>query len=65
MLANIEAERGRRQLTKNQVAQSISVTHGTYNAYVNERRTIPSDKLVALADLFNVSTDYLLGRTDK
>lgn len=65
MLANIEAERGRSQMTKRQVAQHLGVTHETYNAYITESRAMPSDKLVALADLFNVSTDYLLGRSDK
>lgn len=28
------------------------------------RRTTPIDKIVALADYFDVSVDYLIGRTD-
>ena len=62
MRMNIEAERGRQGLTKTQVAERLGVTLTTYNTYINGA-SIPSDKLIALSDMFGVSCDYLLGRT--
>ena len=61
MRMNIEAERGRQGLTKTQVAETQGVSLTTYNAYLNNA-AIPSDKLIAMSDLFGVSCDYLLGR---
>lgn len=61
MLENIEAERGRLQLTKNQVAAELGITGRTYSNYINEETPIPSDVLIRMAKLFRCSTDYLLG----
>ena len=35
-----------------------------YSHYENGKRDIPTDVLIKLADYYNVSVDYLLGRTD-
>lgn len=35
-----------------------------YNRYEQGHRDIPTDILIALADIYNTSTDYILGRTD-
>ncbi len=44
------------------IAKEIGMSVQSYSAYENNRE--PNyDLLVKLADLFNVSTDYLLGRT--
>lgn len=61
--ANIEAERGRRQMTKEGLSKELGITSRTYWNYVTGS-PIPSDKLVAMARLFRCSTDYLLGLTD-
>lgn len=61
MRRNIEAERGRAGMTKTQVAKTLNVSLTTYNSYINGS-PIPSDKIIALAELFGVSCDYLLGR---
>ena len=63
MRMNIEAERSRKGLTKTQLAKELGVSLNTYAEYV-KGASIPSSKLCALADIFGVSTDYLLGRTD-
>ncbi len=63
MRNNIEAERGRNGLTKTELAKILEVSLPTYNGYI-EGTSIPSAKLIMLADLFNVSCDYLLGRTE-
>lgn len=62
MRKNIEAERSRNGLTKSQLSEKLKISLTTYNAYLRGA-AIPSDKLVAMADLFGVSTDYILGRT--
>lgn len=59
---NIEAERARIGMTKIDVSLYIGVTVDTMKNWQSGKTEIPASKLVALADLFNVSTDYLLGR---
>ena len=64
MRSNIEAELGRMRLTKEKIAQHLRITPKTYNNYINGA-SIPSETLVAMAELFRCSTDYLLGLTDQ
>lgn len=64
MFVNIEAERGRAQMTKEALSAELGISQPTYNAYVRGDSAIPSTILVKLSELFGVSTDYLLGRTD-
>lgn len=45
------------------VARQIGVTPALISAYEKQERKPSLDKLVALADIYHVSTDYLLGRT--
>ncbi len=59
---NIEAERGRTGMTKSALATEIGVSPDTMQNWQNGKNDIPASKLVAMADLFKVSTDYLLGR---
>ena len=61
---NIEAERARSGMTKTKMAEAIGVTADTVKNWQNGRTEIPASKLVSLADLFGVTTDYLLGRTN-
>ena len=51
-------------MTQQQVADLLSMKQPQYNRYERGFRDIPSDILVALADLYNTSTDYILERTD-
>jgi transcriptional regulator with XRE-family HTH domain len=60
---NIEAERARAGMTKASMAEEIGVSPDTMKNWQNGRTEIPVSKIVALADLFGVTTDYLLGRT--
>lgn len=52
-------------LTQAQVGQKINVPQRTYAYYETGQRMVPPHVLSALADLYDVSVDYLLGRTDK
>lgn len=63
MRMNIEAERGRHGLTKTELSDKLDISINTYNSYL-KGAAIPSSKLVMMADMFDVSCDYLLGRTN-
>ena len=52
-------------LTQQQIGDAINVPQRTYAYYESGGRVIPPHVLVALADYYNVSIDYLLERTDK
>lgn len=60
---NIEAERARAGMTRTSMAKTLGVSPDTVKNWQNGRTEIPVSKIVAMADLFSVSTDYLLGRT--
>ena len=51
-------------LKQKDVANTLGVKQPTYNVY--ESKSIPSAAIIIkLADAYNVSTDYLLGRSDE
>ena len=52
-------------LSQTDVANQIGVTPALISAYEILERKPSIDKLIALADIFHVSTDYILGRTFK
>ncbi len=52
-------------LTQKQVGDAIHVSQRTYAYYESGQRMLPPDVLCALADLYGVSVDYILGRTDQ
>lgn len=45
------------------VAKQIGVTPALISAYEKQERKPSINKLIALADIYHVSTDYILGRT--
>lgn len=53
-----------RDLTQEQMARILKTTQRTYSRYENADSTIPLEMLIKIADFHNVSTDYLLERTD-
>lgn len=53
-----------RDLTQAQVGAAINVPQRTYAYYESGQRMIPPHVLCALADFYQVSVDYLLGRVD-
>jgi len=46
------------------VASELHISQRAYSHYENGTRAIPIDILIQLADLYNVSLDYIVGRTD-
>lgn len=51
-------------LTQIQVATYCDITEKTYQNYELMQREPKLEILVRIADLYNVSIDYLVGRTD-
>lgn len=51
-------------LTQNQVAIYCDITEKTYQNYELMTREPKIEILIKIADVFNVSLDYLVGRTD-
>lgn len=60
MLSNIEKERVRNQLSKEELSEKIGVSLKTYYNWVNEETDIPSSALLNLSSLFNTDVGYLL-----
>ena len=52
-------------LTQKQVGEAINVPQRTYAYYESGQRMVPPQVLCALADFYNVSVDYILGREDE
>ena len=50
--------------TQRFVAEYLHIKQNTYSQYEIGVLNYPVDVIVKLADLYGVSTDYLLGRTD-
>lgn len=51
-------------LNQKEVAKIIKTTQQQYSKYELGIRLIPIDKLCLLADYYNTSIDYILGRTN-
>lgn len=62
---NIEKLRRQKRLTQEQLADIIGIGRDTMGRYEAEITDMKVSTLIALADYFNVTTDYVLVRTDK
>lgn len=51
-------------LTQRQIAAMLRMPQPQYFRYEQGYRDIPTDILIALADYYKTSTDYILGRTN-
>lgn len=61
---NIEAERARLGMSKDDFAKKIGIATKTYYNWINGVNPIPSDTLIDISSICNVDTDYLLGLSD-
>ena len=52
------------ELTQQDVARLLNIRQNTYSQYENGQRQIPIPMLIALANYYKTSVDYLLGLTD-
>ncbi|MDE5984974.1 MAG: helix-turn-helix domain-containing protein [Eubacterium sp.] len=51
-------------ITQKQVAEYLNIQQNTYSQYENGKRDISVELLSKLADYYNVSVDYLIGKTE-
>ena len=51
-------------LTQKEVFQYLQCSESTYRLYEKGKSEIPADKAIALAQYYNVTLEYLTGRTD-
>ncbi len=49
-------------ITQNQIALMLNIKQNTYSQYENGKREVPINILWKLADFYDVSIDYLIGR---
>ena len=52
-----------RDMTQQQVAEYLGMKQPQYSRYERGLSDMPASVVVRLADLYNTSTDYLLGHT--
>ena len=53
-----------RDLTQAQVAKVIGTSQQHYGKYESGKIVIPFDRVIKLAEYYNVSLDYIAGRTN-
>lgn len=56
--------RTNKELTQDEVASRLGVTRSVIARYESNTNDPPSENLRKLAEIYNVSTDWLLGRTN-
>ena len=56
--------RTEKELSQRQMAKALNVSQGTYNNWENSNTQPSIEQLIALAEFFGVSVDYLIGNSD-
>lgn len=51
-------------LTQKSIAEYLHIRQNTYSQYETGQRQIPIEMLIALANYYGTSTDYILGLTN-
>ncbi len=65
IIGRIKEIRKDRGYSQKDIAKVLHTTQQQYSRYELGIQILPVEKLVILADFYNTSTDYLLGRTDE
>lgn len=63
--SNLEAERARKGWTIRQTADKLGIDEKTYRNRLAGGKDLPASAVYAIATIFDVSADYLLGLSDK
>ena len=58
---NIEADRARKGISNDSLAEQLGVTRKTLFNWM-DKGNIPTSALIQMADMFSCTIDYLLGR---
>lgn len=54
-----------KDMTQTEIASLLFTSQTVYSRYERGFQTIPVEHLLILADFYDVSVDYILGRTNK
>ncbi|MDD4643646.1 MAG: helix-turn-helix transcriptional regulator [Bacilli bacterium] len=63
-LERIKALREDNDLTQEAIGKKLKISQRVYSNYETGQRAIPVEIICELADIYNTSTDYILGRTE-
>ena len=64
MFFRIREIRKQHGLTQKEQAALLGIPYSTYRRYDSGQAAPPLSVLIRFADLYHISTDYLMGRTD-
>ena len=64
MVFRLKKLRQKRKISQVKLAFDLNMNQNTISRYENLEREADYETLVKIADYFNISLDYLLGRTD-
>lgn len=64
MKTRLKELRTNNKLSQSHIASILGLKQQQYSRYETGLRDIPLDKLIKLADYYNTSVDYILGRND-
>ena len=59
---NIRKLRKERKISQSELCEAVRIHQASLSRMENGNHSISDDQLIALADFFNVSVDYILGR---
>ena len=57
--------RNERKQSRKEVSEALGIAERSYQRYENAEREPTASVLVKMADYYGVTTDYILGRTDR
>ena len=61
---NLRGIREDRDIKQKEIAEYLSISQNTYSQYETGVISLTAEVLIKLSDFYNVSIDYLLGRTN-
>ena len=61
---NLKQLRSQNHLTQKQLAEALNISNQNINDWENEKSETTFDKLISIANYFQVTVDYLLGNSD-
>ncbi|MBQ9964054.1 MAG: helix-turn-helix transcriptional regulator [Clostridia bacterium] len=64
MFERIRDLREEKSMTQKQIAEILGMSQTGYSKYETGENDIPTAVLIKLANFYNTSIDYMLGRTD-
>ena len=64
MYSRIRDLREDKDMNQTQIAKMLGMSQTGYSKYETGENDIPTDVLIKLANFYNTSIDYLLGKTD-